>query len=195
MPLCRKMRLRSVYARRCRRIRSINTNCLIVAYGALIFAMLIITSLIVLYQIMSYQHFMRTYPFSDVPFWRDNRTRQWKPLPPVIRVDQVNLSNATIVIAASCRNVEKALIQLRRNVQRSGQLVRDFRIYLRGSDSTDRTLQILNDWRNNDTEHVRLYSYGQKNFFSYRRRREKSIFRASLTTCHCFRDTSHCSMS
>lgn len=194
MPLCRKIRLRSIYARRCRRIRSINTNCLIMTYGALIFATVIIIISIVLYQIMIYQHFMRTYPFSNVPFWKDNRTLQSTPLSTVISVDQVNLSNATIVIAASCRNVEKALVQFRRNVLSIGQLFRDFRIYLCESDSTDRTLQMLNDWRNNDTEHVRLYSYGQKSFFSYRRRREK-IYRASLTTCHCFRHTSHRSMS
>lgn len=170
MCLMRKLKLRSFCVGKCRRFRSINLPCLIVFFAGAFILLILIIFLTVIHQVIIYVYFVYTYPFPAVPFWKDNRTFSSRSLLSRIESNQVNLSNSTIVIAACCRNVEKSLIQFQKNVHKISQLFRDYRIYLCESDSTDRTLKFLNEWNSNDSEHVRVYSYGRQHFFSYRRK-------------------------
>lgn len=107
---------------------------------------------------------INTHSFSSVPFWQDNRTFQTgrsSPLP-IIAVDEVNLTNLTLVITACCRNVEKHLIGFQKNVRAIGALFRNYRLFLLESDSKDDTLKFLEAWARNDSNHVYIHTSGQQ---------------------------------
>jgi hypothetical protein len=128
----------------------------------IIFTLILIIIISIIRAYIDYNNFVQSYPFSTVPFWKDNRTLSKKPLLPVLKVENVNLSNATIAITACCRNVRKHLVGFQRNVQAIAALFGVYRIYLYESDSRDRTLKFLNEWQKNDSDHVRVYSKGQQ---------------------------------
>ena len=109
---------------------------------------------------IAYRRFVKETPFSTVPFWEDNRTRSDNRLLPVLKTEQVYLLNSTIAIVACCRNVRQNLPNFQRNVAAISALFGQYRIYLYESDSSDKSLEYLQEWQRNDTEHVRVYSAG-----------------------------------
>ncbi|CAF0987752.1 unnamed protein product [Adineta ricciae] len=128
---------------------------------------------------LSHQYFAHEDPaFSSLAFWEDNRTLQTgRILPkPTITSDQINLTNFTLVIAACCRNVEKYLLGFQRNVRAIGALFRNYRVYLGESDSKDKTLQFIQEWANNDSKHVYVYTAGNQ--------RSRLLFRTQRLA-HC----------
>jgi hypothetical protein len=153
------MRLR---VRRRRGFRSINLVCLIVFIIYICICLVTLFILHIIYTIIVYNYFIQSYPFSTVPFWKDNRTINKDSLLPILKIDNVNLSNATIVIAACCRNVRKNLVGFQRNVQAISMLFGNYRIYLGESDSHDGTLSFLYEWQKNDSDHVRVHTKGQQ---------------------------------
>jgi hypothetical protein len=100
------------------------------------------------------------YPFSTVPFWKDNRTKIYQPLLPILKVEDVNLTNDSIVITACCRNARGHLPGFQRNIQTIAALFGKYHIYMGESDSNDDTLTFLNEWQANDSVHVRVISQG-----------------------------------
>ncbi|CAF2414232.1 unnamed protein product [Rotaria sp. Silwood2] len=145
-----------------RGLRTINITCLILCIISMIFTLIIICIISVIHTFIVYNNFVKSYPFSTVPFWKDNRAINKNPLLPVLKVEDVNLSNLTIVIASCCRNVKKNLLGFQRNLHAITTLFGYYRIYLGESDSHDGTLEALNEWRKNDSDHVRVYSTGQQ---------------------------------
>ena len=155
-------------------LRRTNARCLTQIITGTIFTLLLIP---IVHRIIVYRNFAQSYPFSTVPFWEDNRAIYKKPLMPVMKVDDVNLSNATVVIASCCRNVRKKLVGFQRNVQIITALFGNYRIYLFESDSLDGTLEFLNKWQKNDSDHVRIHTKGQLRWrvFSSRLKETKQI--------------------
>ncbi|CAF3436315.1 unnamed protein product [Rotaria sp. Silwood1] len=145
-----------------RGLRTINIICLILCIISMIFTIIIICVISIIHTFIVYNNFVKSYPFSTVPFWKDNRTINKNPLIPLLKIEDVNLSNFTIVIASCCRNVKKNLVGFQRNVHAITALFGDYRIYLGESDSHDETLKFLNEWRKNDLDHIRVYSKGQQ---------------------------------
>ncbi|CAF1618951.1 unnamed protein product [Adineta ricciae] len=92
----------------------------------------------------------------------DDRITSKTPLLPNTEIEKVTLTNSTIVITACCRNVRRNLPGFQRNIQSIAKLFGNYRIYLGESDSDDETLTYLNQWKNNDSDHVRVYTYGQQ---------------------------------
>ncbi|UJR16637.1 hypothetical protein I4U23_003537 [Adineta vaga] len=114
---------------------------------------------------LTHQYYIDNDPsFSSLAFWEDNRTLQTgRPLPvPVITNDKINLTNFTLVIAACCRNVEKYLPGFQKNVYAIGSLFQHYHLYLGESDSQDNTLKFIQDWANNDSKHVSIYTAGNQ---------------------------------
>lgn len=147
---------------RSRGFRSINLTCCIIFIIFIIFTLILILIIPIIRIYIVYNNFVQTFPFSTVPFWKDNRTINKKPLLPVLKVENVNLSSATIAIAACCRNVRKHLVGFQRNTQAITALFGIYRIYLYESDSRDKTLAFLNEWQKNDSDHVRVQSKGNQ---------------------------------
>ena len=143
-----------------RGLRSLNLVCMSSCFIGLCAIVLILTVTSVVQTIVAYHHFVLTYPFSTVPFWQDNRTVTESPPSPVLTTNAVNLSSSTIVIAACCRNVEKHLVQFRRNIRAITALFGRYRVYLGESDSNDGTLRILKDWETSDPNHVHVQTKG-----------------------------------
>ena len=111
-------------------------------------------------QWLIYQHFISTYRFSSVPFWNDSRLR-WNVsdiLHPSLErgVNEVQLKNKTLAIAACCRNVFSSLPGFRRNVQMISELFADTHFFLGESFSTDSTRDYLLQWQQNDSKHLHL---------------------------------------
>jgi hypothetical protein len=132
---------------------------------------LVLLALVLLLQLIhNYRHFLDTYPFSTVPFWQDNRTNNGNVLVPIITIDQVNLTRSTIIISACCRNVARFIPAFQKNIRQISNLFSDYRIYLGESDSSDRTLSVLQKWQAKDSDHVRVYSEGQQHSFFYTRK-------------------------
>lgn len=98
------------------------------------------------------------------PFWKYNRTRETGRVAPVpVRTtDQVDLSNATAVFSACCRNVLKHLPGFRNNVEDIARLFKDYRILLGESDSYDGTSEYVERWANADPKHVKVYHAGHQ---------------------------------
>jgi hypothetical protein len=147
---------------RLRGLRSIDPVCLVLCGIYIIWGVIIIFIISLIYTIIVYNIFIRSYPFSTVPFWKDNRTTSKKALLPVLKVEDIKLKNATIVIAACCRNVKKKFSGFQRNVEAIAALFGDYRIYLCESDSGDGTLKLLNEWQKNDSAHIRVHSKGRQ---------------------------------
>jgi hypothetical protein len=145
---------------RLRGLRSINLVCCILFIIFLIVVFITIFIISIIHTYVVYYNFVQSYPFSTVPFWKDNRTVNKQPLLPVLKVADVNLSNTTIVITACCRNVRKYLVGFQRNIQAITALFGNYHIYLCESDSHDETLQFLNEWKKNDSDHVRVHTKG-----------------------------------
>ena len=139
------------------KLRRLRTNKLVYT----ILTVLIVAIGFILYKIIIYNHFIRSYPFSTVPFWKDNRTKNYQLLLPILKVDDVNLTNESIVITACCRNVRRHLPGFQRNVLTIAALFGKYHIYMGESDSNDDTLTFLNEWQANDLVHVRVISQGQ----------------------------------
>jgi hypothetical protein len=110
------------------------------------------------------QYFMNASPFATLAFWQDNRTYQTGRVPPspITTIDKVNLTNFTLAIAACCRNIETHLIGFQKNVRAIGGLFGQYRNYLGESDSEDGTLQFIQEWAKNDSDHVYVYTAGQQ---------------------------------
>ncbi|CAF1134108.1 unnamed protein product [Rotaria sordida] len=145
-----------------RGLRTINIICLILCIISMIFTLIVIFIISIIHTFIVYNNFVKSYQFSTVPFWKDNRTINQKPLLPLLKVEDVNLSNFTIVIASCCRNVRKNLVGFQQNIYAITALFGNYRIYFGESDSHDGTLNFLNEWRKNDSDHVRVYSSGQQ---------------------------------
>lgn len=117
-------------------------------------------------------HFYDVQTFSSSqPFWKDNRTYQTgRPIPQVVRtIDQVDLKIWTLAISACCRNLQKNLIGFEKNIRTIGKRFRSYRLFLLESDSTDGTLEFLQQWEKNDSDHVVVHSEGNQRhrlFFS-----------------------------
>ncbi len=166
IPYIRSRGLRSMNFRRCILLISCVISILILIY---------IHSIIQKYN--AYQKFVEIHPFSTVPFWKDKRRINEKTLLPVFKIDDIHLSNATIAIAACCRNVRKHLKGFQRNVAAITALFGQYRIYLCESDSYDNTLRLLNEWQKNDSDHVRVHSEGaQSEYISSRKFNLNIIF-------------------
>ena len=139
-------------------------NCL----RFILFINFIISILLIIYirstinKYYAYQSFIQVYPFSTVSFWKDNRTINQKQLLPVRKIEDVNLSNATIAIGACCRTVRKHLVGFQRNLASITALFGQYRIYIYESDSYDSTLKFLRQWQKNDSDHVRVHSEGEQ---------------------------------
>ena len=142
--------------------RSINFLCLVRWSILLCCVFVSFVILHVLSTVISYHHFTHTFQFSNVSFWKDDRITSKTPLLPITEIEKVNLTNSTIVITACCRNVRRNLPGFQRNIQSIAKLFGNYRIYLGESDSDDETLTYLNQWKNNDSDHVRVYTYGQQ---------------------------------
>lgn len=153
-----------------RGLRTINPCCVTVFISSLILIVLLSFVFSIVRTIVSYNNFLRAYQFSTVPFWQDNRTINKKPLLPSIKVENVNLSNSTIVITACCRNVEKHLTGFQRNIKSIIALFGNYRIYFCESDSNDGTLLFLNQWKANDSDHVRVSTKGQQRWSVFSRK-------------------------
>ncbi len=147
---------------RSRGLRSITFLCCILTIICVIFTLIISFVTFIIHTYIVYTNFVRTFPFSTVPFWQDNRTIIWNSLRPVLKVEDVNVSTATIVITACCRDVRKNLAGFQRNMQAITALFGDYRIYFSESDSRDKTLEFLHEWEKNDTKHVRVHTDGQQ---------------------------------
>jgi cellulose synthase/poly-beta-1,6-N-acetylglucosamine synthase-like glycosyltransferase len=145
-----------------RGLRSMNIVCCILFIIFIIFTLIILFIIFIIHTYIVYNNFVKSYPFSTVPFWKDNRTINKKPLLPVLNVENVNLSNATIVITACCRNVRKHLAGFQRNIRSITALFGIYHIYLCESDSSDGTFELLNEWQKSDPDHVRVYSKGHQ---------------------------------
>jgi hypothetical protein len=109
---------------------------------------------------------------SSVAFWQDNRTYQTgRPVPlPTRTIEQVNLTNLTLVITACCRDVESHLIGFQKNIRAIGALFRNYRLYLGESDSTDGTMKFIRKWAKDDPDHVDVYSAGQQRWRQFFRK-------------------------
>jgi hypothetical protein len=153
-----------------RGLRSINLVCLTLFIISIVLTLTILFITSIIYTIIVYNNFVQTYSFSDVPFWKDNRTLHKQTLLPILKIEDVNLSNATIVIAACCRNVKKHLLGFQRNVRAIATLFGSYRIYFCESDSHDGTLQFLNKWQKNDSDHVRVHTKGQQRWRMFTRK-------------------------
>jgi hypothetical protein len=162
---------------RLRGLRSINLVCFTLYSIYIIAIVVIITIGFMIYKIIVYENFMQTYPFSNVPFWKDPRITNKKPLLPILKIEDVSLTDETIVIAACCRNVRKHLPMFQKNVQAIAALFGKYRIYLGESDSYDETLIFLNEWQANDSDHVRVHTDGhqRRRGFSRKFNRKKSL--------------------
>ncbi|CAF5178797.1 unnamed protein product [Rotaria magnacalcarata] len=86
---------------------------------------------------------------------------------PIITIDDVNLTNFTLAIAACCRNVEKHLVGFQKNIRAIGALFRSYRLYLEESDSNDGTVKFIKAWVKNDSDHVQFYTAGQQRWRHY----------------------------
>lgn len=125
-----------------------------------------------------------TPPTSSISFWQDNRTYQTGqsvPLP-TTTIEQINLTNLTIIMTACCRNVEKHLVGFKKNVHAIGELFRNYRLYLGESDSTDNTLKIIQEWAKNDPNHFNVYSAGQQRWRQFFRK-HKILLSDTLSSC------------
>ncbi|UJR13270.1 hypothetical protein I4U23_000290 [Adineta vaga] len=160
--------------------RSINLICLIRFSILIVYLLFILFILHIILTIIKYNYFINTFPFSTVPFWNDSRIRTTPPLTPLIKIDEVNLSNSTIVIAACCRNVRKALPGFKRNIQLITKLFGNYRIYLGESDSNDQTLNYLYQWKSNDSTHVRVYTHGDQQWKRISRTNRIALCRNTL---------------
>jgi hypothetical protein len=145
---------------RFRGLRSINLVCLVLFFIYFTFTVLTLAFGFVTHKIILYNKFIRSYPFSTVPFWKDNRTRNYQPLLPILKVEDVNLTNESIVIIACCRNARRHLTVFQRNIQAIAALFGKYDIYIGESDSNDDTLTFLHEWQENDSVHVRVISQG-----------------------------------
>ncbi|CAM4839363.1 unnamed protein product [Rotaria magnacalcarata] len=116
-----------------------------------------------------YEYLMIKSPIPSVAFWQDNRTYQTgRTQPsPIITIDDVNLTNFTLAIAACCRNVEKHLVGFQKNIRAIGALFRSYRLYLEESDSNDGTVKFIKAWVKNDSDHVQFYTAGQQRWRHY----------------------------
>ena len=152
-----------------RGFRSISLYRCILLITCLIFLPIIIIVDSVANTYIVYYNFIETYPFSTVPFWQDNRTISKEILLPVLNVEKVNLSNATIAIVACCRNVRRHLKGFQRNLAAISALFGHYRIYLCESDSYDGTLRFLKQWQKNDSDHVRVHSEGEQSWYIFSR--------------------------
>jgi len=135
---------------------------LLIIFAILIYVIISVDSMYEKY--LDYTKFIQTFPFSSVPFWKDTRLPRTRILTPIISVEQVNLTNATIVIAACCRNVRKYLTGFQRNIRLITSLFGDYRIYLEESDSHDGTFDSLKEWKSNDPQHIRIHSRGNQRY-------------------------------
>ena len=143
---------------RFRGLRTINLVCLILFFICLTFTVFTVAFGFATYKIIVYNKFIRSYPFSTVPFWKDNRTRNYQPLLPILKVDDLDLTNESIVITACCRNARRHLTIFKRNIQTITELFGKYDIYIGESDSNDDTLTFLNEWQAKDPVHVRIIS-------------------------------------
>ena len=64
---------------------------------------------------------------------------------------------------------------LQKNVEKIVKLFSTYRIYFCESDSSDKTLEILNEWKRNDSEHVRVISKGHQRFSFISRKYLKKV--------------------
>ncbi|CAF3620576.1 unnamed protein product [Adineta steineri] len=149
--------------------RSLNFICLIRLLICTICILISIFIFHIIYTIIIYNYFIQTYQFSTEPFWKDNRTIHDKILLPTISIENVNLSNATIVIAACCRNVRKNLGVFQKHIRSITAFFHDYRIYLGESDSHDETLSLLYDWQKSDADHVRVHTKGHQRWYGLSR--------------------------
>ncbi|UJR11420.1 hypothetical protein I4U23_015600 [Adineta vaga] len=123
--------------------------------------------------IYRYTQLLEVSPLSSAAFWEDNRTLSTgRSLPSSIRtINNVNLTNFTLVITACCRNVEKYLGRFQKNIRAIGNLFGNYKIYLGESDSQDRTLEFIQNWAIEDPNHVYVYSAGNQRWNLYLRTR------------------------
>ena len=115
-------------------------------------------------QIEKYETFIRDHPFYDIAFWQDNRTMKNENLFPIRKLDDVHLSNSSIVVSVCARDVEKHLKNFQKNIRQITDLFGDYRILFCESESTDGTLNFLQRWKNNDSQHVRILTKGKRRF-------------------------------
>ncbi|CAF4605708.1 unnamed protein product [Rotaria socialis] len=163
-----------------RGLRTVNVVCLTLCIIAGICFLLVLFVISIIHTYISYNSFVKSFQFSTVPFWKDNRTINASPLVPVIKLEEVSLLNLSIVVVSCCRNVRKHLVGFQRNLQAITALFGDYRIYLGESDSEDGTLTFLNQWRNNDSEHVRVHTKGQQRWRIFSRTARIASCRNSL---------------
>ena len=72
-----------------------------------------------------------------------------------IEIGRQRMSQRRVVICGLCRNVRHFLPKFAARVERLGAMFRDYRVVLFENDSTDATLEFLQDWRQlNDRVHV-----------------------------------------
>lgn len=155
---------------RLRGLRTINIFCLSICFISLIFVIFAVFVISFLHTHISYRNFVNSFEFSTVPFWKDNRTINENPLLPIKKIEDVNLSEFTIVVASCCRNVRKHLAGFQRNIKSITSLFGNYRIYLGESDSRDGTLAFLNEWQTTDSEHVRVDTKGQQRWQVFSRK-------------------------
>ena len=111
-----------------------------------------------------YDEFLSNHRFSSVPFWNDSRLwwnskRKNISFPRrQLSIDDVQLNSSQIVISACSKDVFRHLPTFQKNVQSIVELFADYRIYLGESFSSDSTLDYLEEWRKNDSKHVRLFT-------------------------------------
>lgn len=140
----------------------------------------VISLLIILFFVYQIEHyfaylkFLKEHRLSSVPFWKDNRSEKFDRLKPIRGINDVYLLNSTIAIGACCRNVKKYLQGFQRNIRSITTLFGQYRIYLYESDSSDQTLKYLKEWKQNDSEHIRVYSVGVQRLI-YSRKLNKII--------------------
>jgi len=129
--------------------------------------LLIVIIIIIVRQVdefLACHYFVQSQSLSSVAFWQDNRTLPiGRALPlPIITTDQVNLTNFTLAITACCRNVETHLIGFQKNVRAIGALFQKYHLFLGESDSKDGTLEFIQQWAKNDSDHVTVYTAGHQ---------------------------------
>ena len=115
-------------------------------------------------QIHKYEAFLQYQSLNSVPFWQDNRTMKNTRLFPIRKIEEVNLSNSSIVIVACARDVEKYIENFRKNMRKITNLFQDYQILIYESESKDNTRKLLYTWRYNDPDHMRLLIEGRSVF-------------------------------
>ncbi len=82
-----------------------------------------------------------------------------------VRIGREHMKQYSVTIAGLCRDVRNSLPRTAARIERLGEMFRDYRVVLFENDSTDRTLEFLEDWQaENPRVQILSEKLGRKRF-------------------------------